>query len=359
MSQRVRNILDRYPLSILQTGLLYEDLATQLPEGQRDSELAAIVTEDLAEAPPRGYIRWQAGPRQALDDAKLSFWEQYLADRDDAAPVGLDGTSSASPFERASALVGPEGRARLEEFARAARVSLTTVVHGAWALVLAGLTGYNDVGFGFTAVSRPQAVTRAQSLVGPCPSTLPLRLVVDRGQNLRGWLRSIMRHTIDLWDDEAVALVGTGVLRRREGARSLVESLLVVETVEAPGAELIARADKLARRLAEHGVLPGDNIAVLMRRSTDLLVTFLAVAKAGAAFVPLEARDPPPRMRSAVAGSGCAILLADATTQDHEITEDITVVRADAVIRTERPASDVAVRGAARRDGIRTQKDRR
>jgi amino acid adenylation domain-containing protein len=102
-------------------------------------------------------------------------------------------------------------------------------------------------------------------------------------------------------------------------------------------AGLGARADKLAWRLAEHGIRPGDTVAVLMGRSADLLVAFIAVAKTGAAFVPLEARDPLPRMRAAVAGTGCALLLVDATTQGHEITAGITVIRADAVLRDAGP----------------------
>lgn len=130
-----------------------------------------------------------------------------------------------------------------------------------------------------------------------------------------------------------------------------VPELLARLVTEAPGAiavetddeaisyaELWARADKLAWRLAKHGALPGDTIAILMRRSADLLVAFLAVAKAGAAYVPLELRDPLPRMRSAVAGSGCVLLLVDTTTQDHEITQGMTIIRADAVIRDADPA---------------------
>ena len=95
-------------------------------------------------------------------------------------------------------------------------------------------------------------------------------------------------------------------------------------------AELNARADWLARRLDEHGVAPGDNVAVLMRRSAGLVAAFLAVAKAGAAFVPLDPRDPPQRMRTMVAGSGCAVLITDAAKQHHEITEGISVVTAEA-----------------------------
>ncbi|MBC3839621.1 amino acid adenylation domain-containing protein [Streptacidiphilus sp. 4-A2] len=61
--------------------------------------------------------------------------------------------------------------------------------------------------------------------------------------------------------------------------------------VELTYAELGVRVDRLARRLAGAGVAPGDLVGVLMRRSVDLVVALLAVAKAGAAYVPLDPRS--------------------------------------------------------------------
>jgi amino acid adenylation domain-containing protein len=135
--------------------------------------------------------------------------------------------------------------------------------------------------------------------------------------------------------------------------------LFARRTAEAPGAiavqtddetvsyaELSARADRLARQLAGHGVAPGDNVAVLMRRSAGLVAAFLAVAKAGAAFVPLDPGDPLPRMRAMIAGSGCAVVMTDAATQHHEITRGIGVVSAAADDGPEHAAEPFADRTA-------------
>src|SRR5438270_7244117 len=67
-------------------------------------------------------------------------------------------------------------------------------------------------------------------------------------------------------------------------------------------ARLHARTDRLARRLTRHGVQPGDRVAVLMHHSPELVVTLLAVAKCGAAYVPLDHRYPASRMRSILGG---------------------------------------------------------
>ncbi|MCD7441170.1 amino acid adenylation domain-containing protein [Streptomyces lincolnensis] len=61
-------------------------------------------------------------------------------------------------------------------------------------------------------------------------------------------------------------------------------------------AELDARAERLARVLAGRGVAPGDVVAVLMPRSADRIVAVLAVALAGAAFLPVDPGLPRERV---------------------------------------------------------------
>ncbi|MGQ0840872.1 amino acid adenylation domain-containing protein [Actinokineospora sp.] len=52
--------------------------------------------------------------------------------------------------------------------------------------------------------------------------------------------------------------------------------------------ELDRQANRLATRLGECGVRPGDNVALFVQRSIPLLVGILATLKAGAAYVPQD-----------------------------------------------------------------------
>ncbi|MCG7525850.1 amino acid adenylation domain-containing protein [Streptomyces sp. OfavH-34-F] len=61
-------------------------------------------------------------------------------------------------------------------------------------------------------------------------------------------------------------------------------------------AELDARADALARRLADRGVGPEDRVAVALPRTHQLVVALLAVLKAGAAYLPLDPDYPAQRL---------------------------------------------------------------
>ncbi|MFB4309160.1 amino acid adenylation domain-containing protein [Actinomadura sp. GTD37] len=61
-------------------------------------------------------------------------------------------------------------------------------------------------------------------------------------------------------------------------------------------AEVNAKANRLARRLAERGVGPEQFVALALPRSADLVVAVLAVLKAGAAYVPIDPDYPEDRI---------------------------------------------------------------
>jgi non-ribosomal peptide synthetase component F len=61
-------------------------------------------------------------------------------------------------------------------------------------------------------------------------------------------------------------------------------------------AEISASADRLARALRASGVLAGDRVAVLLDRSPETVVLFLAILRAGAAYVPIDSRYPAARV---------------------------------------------------------------
>ncbi|HEU0053345.1 MAG TPA: amino acid adenylation domain-containing protein, partial [Longimicrobium sp.] len=74
-------------------------------------------------------------------------------------------------------------------------------------------------------------------------------------------------------------------------------------------AELNAAANRLAHRLLERGAGPGDRVALLMPRCTELVVAELAVLKAGAAYVPIDPQAPAARIAFMVRDSGARVLL--------------------------------------------------
>nr|WP_274538705.1 non-ribosomal peptide synthetase [Streptomyces sp. CB02056] len=60
--------------------------------------------------------------------------------------------------------------------------------------------------------------------------------------------------------------------------------------------QLNARANRLARLLIDRGVGPEQSVAVLLPRGTDLVVSLLAILKAGACYVPVDPEYPVERV---------------------------------------------------------------
>ncbi|RJO75210.1 non-ribosomal peptide synthetase [Nocardia panacis] len=76
--------------------------------------------------------------------------------------------------------------------------------------------------------------------------------------------------------------------------------------------ELEARSNRVARALIARGLGPGDMVALGLARSVESIVATVAVAKTGAAFVPVDARYPADRIAHMVADSGARIGLSTA-----------------------------------------------
>jgi amino acid adenylation domain-containing protein len=74
--------------------------------------------------------------------------------------------------------------------------------------------------------------------------------------------------------------------------------------------ELDRRAGALARALAARGVGPDRLVAVLAGRDLDFLAAVVGIFQAGAAYLPLDPRQPPERLRQVLAESRCSLLLA-------------------------------------------------
>ncbi|MER5967911.1 amino acid adenylation domain-containing protein [Streptomyces sp. NPDC002057] len=79
---------------------------------------------------------------------------------------------------------------------------------------------------------------------------------------------------------------------------------LVCEDRELTYAELDEAADRLARLLRSRGVAAEDVVGVALPRSPELVVALLAVMKAGAAYLPLDADHPQDRIAYMLSDAG-------------------------------------------------------
>ncbi|MEV8438194.1 amino acid adenylation domain-containing protein [Actinosynnema sp. NPDC051121] len=95
-------------------------------------------------------------------------------------------------------------------------------------------------------------------------------------------------------------------------------------------AELNARANRLARMLVTRGVGPEGVVALAMPRSLEMLVAVLAVLKAGAAYLPIDAKYPADRVDYLITDATPSVLLSTADVAA-TLDVDVEVVAIDAL----------------------------
>src|SRR6478736_4232974 len=107
----------------------------------------------------------------------------------------------------------------------------------------------------------------------------------------------------------------------RSAARTLPEILaaaaardpeavaLVADGRELTYSDLDARSNRLARALIDHGAGPETYVALGIPRSVESVLAMWAVARTGAAFVPVDPDYPAERVEHMLADSGATVCL--------------------------------------------------
>jgi nonribosomal peptide synthetase DhbF len=94
---------------------------------------------------------------------------------------------------------------------------------------------------------------------------------------------------------------------------------LVCGDLEMSYSELDALADQLASRLVDLGIGVEDRVAVRQRRTAQLVVSLLAVLKAGGVYVPVDGRFPAVRQQEVLRDTAVKLLLTDRASSGAEL----------------------------------------
>ncbi|WP_315729489.1 MULTISPECIES: non-ribosomal peptide synthetase, partial [unclassified Bradyrhizobium] len=204
----------------------------------------------LAPAPPfRDYISWLQ--RQEIPAAE-AYWRERLAGFDaptslgfgHAAGVAFDGDRYAEYDEELP--IAPEV---LESFARRHRLTLNTLVQGAWALLLGRYGDSNDVVFGVTVSGRPAELPEVERTVGLFINTLPLRVPLPSEARVLDVLEEVQARQSELTDYQYSSLAEVQRWSELPAATPLFESIVVFENypdeMSAGGADHAVRVDMI------------------------------------------------------------------------------------------------------------------
>jgi amino acid adenylation domain-containing protein/non-ribosomal peptide synthase protein (TIGR01720 family) len=199
----------------------------------------------------REYAAWLARRDPAGDER---FWRGELEGFAAPTPLGVDRSAAeaAGPaYGTLQAVLSPADTARLQGAARAHGLTLSTLVQGAWALLLSRYAGEREVVFGVTVSGRPADLPGVEEMVGVFINTLPVRVDVDASAPVAAWLGAVQRRQAEMREHEHTPLVQVQGWSGVPRGQPLFDSFYVFENYpfeEVPGAD--GRALRVRQRAA-------------------------------------------------------------------------------------------------------------
>ncbi|PZQ12922.1 MAG: non-ribosomal peptide synthetase [Ancylobacter novellus] len=179
--------------------------------------------------PPCGEGKGGGGSEPAATDERRATSQSSPHSEPPPPPTpprkGEGGRSGFGVFRRA---LDASETARLKDFAKRERVTLNTLVQGAWAVVLSRLTGERAVAFGATVAGRSSEVPGAETALGLFINTVAEVALVDPARPVGDWLRDAQAGTAAMREHEHVALHLAQSLAGRPG-EPLFDTLIAFE----------------------------------------------------------------------------------------------------------------------------------
>ncbi|HEY8207360.1 MAG TPA: AMP-binding protein, partial [Myxococcaceae bacterium] len=197
-------------------------------------------------APPppfRDFIDWLRRHDGSGDEA---FWKRQLAGFTTPTPLPLPGHGKGE-IRKETLHLPHEVTAALESFARANRLTVNTLVQGAFALLLSRYSGQEDLVYGTTFSGRPADLPGAESMVGLFINSLPMRVALPRDTAVLPWLQGLQGQLTELQGHQHTPLASVQAWSDVPSGQELFETLLVFENYPTdPAAE--AQASGVAVR---------------------------------------------------------------------------------------------------------------
>ncbi|MFD8430174.1 amino acid adenylation domain-containing protein [Streptomyces coelicoflavus] len=211
--------------------------------------MAHYLGDPLPQARPhRAHLDWLARQDRTAGEAA---WGEALA--------GLDGgtllsTGPAPAGQEPGRLDLTVGGLDVQAAARRLGVTVNTLVQSAWLLLVARLTGRDDVVTGTTVSGRPADLPGAADMVGLFANTVPLRATLRADESVGDFARRLQLEQARLTDHHHLNLVE---IRRLAGHGELFDTSMVFENYPLDVDALTAvarRAGLEAGEVAHHAV---------------------------------------------------------------------------------------------------------
>ncbi|WP_433472860.1 amino acid adenylation domain-containing protein [Spirillospora sp. CA-142024] len=200
------------------TPILATELFLLYMQGGHDTGMPRVT-------PYKNYLAWLARQdRTAAEDA----WRRALDGLDGPCLVAPEAAARApEPPRRTITELDERATRRLTRAARRHGVTLSTVLQGAWGLVLGNLLGTNDVVSGATVSGRPPELPGVEQMIGLFINTLPIRVQYRLDESLGTLMERLQDEQTELLAHHHLGL--TDIQRSAGHGGALFDTMTVLE----------------------------------------------------------------------------------------------------------------------------------
>ena len=181
--------------------------------------------------PYREFIKWQQ--RQPQDQAE-AYWRRTLKGFTTPTSLVFDrmplaGVHEQPEFKENIVLLDETTTENLRAFALQHRLTLNTLLQGAWALLLSRRSGTSDVLFGSAVSGRSPFIPKIDDAVGVFVNVLPARVLVPLDGDVITWLKDVQKHQAEARRFEFCSLPNIHAWSDMPRSQPLFESVLVFQ----------------------------------------------------------------------------------------------------------------------------------
>jgi len=184
---------------------------------------------DIVRPPYKNYIAWLK--KQDIDASRL-YWTGLLHDFNLATSIPTDHRPkdrSGFVVDKHTHCLSEEMTAALKDTAQHLRVTLSTLIQGAWVVLLSRYGMQDDVVYGVTISGRPAELQNSDDMIGLFINTLPIRLKITEATTLEELLKDIQSQSLKIQEYGYSFLPDVKACSNLSGATGLFNSIVVYE----------------------------------------------------------------------------------------------------------------------------------
>jgi len=243
------------------------------------SIVGAQVLPEIKRPPYKQYIAWL---KQQDKAAAERYWKEKL--HDFRTPTTLP--TENKPHDRSgfalathTVWLSKELTSTLQETARKIRVTLSTLVQGAWAILLNRHSGQDDVVFGVTISGRPADIPGSDQMIGLFINSLPVRVRFDTSPTVRSLMQDLQAQSLKIQEYGFSFLPDVKACSAVPGAAGLFNSIVIFENFPTSYKDMgIGTAIRITDSKIEEMtnfdftlfIIPGTELELTLHYATDL-----------------------------------------------------------------------------------------